>query len=167
MKLPFEIFYDEMFKDYEEESMTTEINDLSTRAKKIRVFDTGATRDTEEGKLDFEGFLSPIVIERFAEYMHKYRKQSDGKLRDSDNWQKGIPKKACIKSLFRHFMDFWKEHRGYKSRDGIEEALCGIIFNSMGYLFEIVNDERKRMDEQLTGEKIRAFNKLNKENTDE
>ena len=152
MKLPFEIFYDEIFKDYEEEEVG-----------KIRTFDTGATRDTEEGKLDYEGFLSPLAIERFAQYMHKHQKQSDGKLRDSDNWQKGIPKKAYMKSLWRHFMDVWKEHRGYRSRDGIEEALCGIIFNAMGYLFEVLSNERKRMDKQLTQEKMRAFNKLNKE----
>ena len=113
----------------------------------IRKFETGATRDTEEGKLDFEGFLSPIVLEKFAEYMNKHRKQSDGQLRDSDNWQKGIPKKDYIKSLFRHFMDFWKEHRGYRSRDGIEESLCGIIFNSMGYLFEILKEKNDTISE--------------------
>jgi len=78
----------------------------------IRRFDTGATRDTDEGKLDFEGFLSPLVLERYAQYMNKHRKQSDGKLRDSDNWQKGIPLKAYIKSLWRHFFDLWKIHRG-------------------------------------------------------
>lgn len=115
-------------------------NDLSTRA--IRLFKTGATRDTEEGKLDFEGFFSPIVIERFGECMHKHRKQSDGKLRDSDNWQKGIPKKVYMKSFWRHFLDLWKEHRGYRSRDGIEEALCGLIFNAMGYLFEILKEKK-------------------------
>lgn len=132
--------------------------------KRIRTFETGATRDTEEGKLDYEGFLSPIVLEKFAEYMNRHRKQSDGQLRDSDNWQKGIPIVTYMKSLFRHFMDLWKEHRGYRSRDGIEDALCGIIFNAMGYLFEILSDERKRMNENLTEDMIRNFNKLNKEN---
>jgi len=33
-----------------------------------RTFDTGATRDTSQDKLDFEGFLSPLVIKRFGEY---------------------------------------------------------------------------------------------------
>ena len=27
-----------------------------------RVFETGATRDTDAGKPDYEGFLSPLVI---------------------------------------------------------------------------------------------------------
>jgi len=104
-----------------------------------RIFETGATRDTEEGKLDFEGFLSPLVLQRYAEYMHCHRIQSDGKLRASDNWQKGIPRNVYMKSMWRHFMDVWTEHRGLKSRDGIEEALCGLLFNVMGYLFEILS----------------------------
>jgi hypothetical protein len=109
--------------------------------KKTRVFETGAVRDTDLNKLDYEGFIHPLVLERFAEYMHKHRIQSDGKLRDSDNWQKGIPKDAYMKSGWRHFMDWWKEHRGVKSREGTEEALCAVIFNSMGYLFEILKEK--------------------------
>ncbi len=107
----------------------------------MRIFKSGATRDTEDGKFDYEGFLSPVVLERFGRYMHKHREQADGKLRPSDNWQKGIPREAYIKSMFRHFMDLWKEHRGYPSRDGIEDALCGIIFNAMGYLFEYMRED--------------------------
>ncbi|RPI55553.1 MAG: hypothetical protein EHM49_01785 [Deltaproteobacteria bacterium] len=71
--------------------------------------------------------------------MHKHRKQADGKLRASDNWQKGQPRDAYMKSAFRHFMDWWLEHRGKRSRDGIEDALCGLIFNAMGYLFEVLH----------------------------
>ena len=107
----------------------------------IRKFETGATRDTDVDKLDYEGFLSPIVLQRYAQYMNKHRKQSDGALRDADNWQKGIPKEAYMKSMWRHFMDVWSEHRGLKSRDGMEEALCAIIFNCMGYLFEILKNK--------------------------
>ena len=109
--------------------------------RNIRKFNTGATRDVDKDKLDYEGFISPIVLKKYAEYMNKHRIQSNGKLRESDNWQKGIPKNAYMKSLLRHVMDLWLEHRGYKSRDGIEDALCGIIFNSMGYLFELIKNE--------------------------
>jgi hypothetical protein len=100
----------------------------------MREFDTGATRDDDENKYDYEGFLSPLVVERFAEYMMKHQKQSDGKLRASDNWQKGIPKDAYIKSGFRHFMDWWKAHRGHDVDK--HEALCALMFNVMGYLHE-------------------------------
>ena len=111
----------------------------------IRKFSTGATRDTSMDKYDYEGFLSPVVLKRFAEYMHKHRKQSDGSLRDSDNWQKGIPQDAYMKSGYRHFMDWWFEHRGYKSQDGLEEALCALLFNIQGYLYEhLKKKERKK-----------------------
>jgi len=106
-----------------------------------RKFDTGATRDTDKGKPDYEGFLSPIVLKAFGEYMDKHRKQSDGKLRESDNWQKGIPKDVYIKSMWRHFMDIWLEHRGYKSRDGLKEALNGLLFNVMGFYYEYLKEE--------------------------
>lgn len=113
----------------------------------IRVFATGATRDTEDGKIDPEGFLSPVVIQRFSEYMHENRMQKDGSLRSSSNWQLGIPREAYIKSLWRHLLTLWKIHRkqGFLSeqrptRKDLEDALCAIIFNAQGYLFEVLND---------------------------
>ena len=105
---------------------------------KIRKFKTGATRDTAEGKHDYEGFISPLVIKRFGKYMHKHRLQSDGKLRSSDNWTKGIPKEEYMKSMWRHFLDLWLFHRGFKGREDIEEALCGLYFNVQGYLHEVL-----------------------------
>lgn len=111
----------------------------------MRHFPSGATRDGDKDKLDFEGFLSPIVLKRYAEYMHKNRLQKDGSFRDSDNWQKGIPKDQYAKSLIRHTEDFWLEHRGYQSREDIQEALCGILFNAQGYLFELLKDQGKKV----------------------
>jgi hypothetical protein len=108
---------------------------------KIRCFETGATRDTDYGKLDYEGFLSPLVLERFAQYMDSHRKMADGSLRDSDNWQKGIPQDAYMKSAWRHFMDVWKAHRGVGETD-IEEALCALLFNVQGYLHEHLKEQR-------------------------
>jgi hypothetical protein len=111
----------------------------------MRNFDSGATRDTSEGKLDFEGFLSPAVLNRYAEYMNKHRTQADGNLRDSDNWQKGMPKETYMKSGFRHFFDWWSNHRKVKSaiKDDIEESLCALIFNASGYLFEVLKEKEE------------------------
>lgn len=107
----------------------------------MRVFETGATRDGDEEKLDYEGFESPFVLERFAQYMHEHRKQSDGSLRDSDNWQRGIPPNAYMKSLIRHVIDLWKIHRGKQATQKEKEDLaCAIRFNASGYLFELLND---------------------------
>ncbi len=109
----------------------------------MRNFNTGATRDTDENKLDFEGFLSPLVLQRYAEYLNKHRTQADGKLRDSDNWQKGIPLKVYMKSAFRHFFDWWANHRHVETviKEDVEESLCGLLFNTMGYLHEYLKDK--------------------------
>ena len=108
--------------------------------KEMREFKTGATRDIVEGKLDYEGFFHPLVIEAFAEYMEENRNTALGK-RDSDNWQKGIPLETYMKSLFRHLMDVWKEHRGVKTREGMMKALMGVMFNTMGYAYELLKRE--------------------------
>ena len=112
--------------------------------KKIRQFESGATRDSEDSKNDYEGFLHPLIIQAFGDYMTRHRKQSDGKLRDSDNWQKMFGEKhkdVCIKSMWRHFLDLWLFHRGYEGRDNIEDALAGIIFNAQAYWLKILNDK--------------------------
>lgn len=101
----------------------------------MRQFETGATRDSDENKLDFEGFLSPLVIERYAEYMHSHRIQADGKLRDSDNWQLGITISAYMKSMWRHFFAVWKGHR---TSEIPEEELCALLFNVNGLLLEVL-----------------------------
>lgn len=101
----------------------------------MRQFESGATRDDDKTKVDYEGFLSPAVLRRFGEYMNKHRVQADGQLRESDNWQKGIPMDVYIKSMYRHFMDVWAAHRGAWDAD-MEESLCALMFNVMGYLHE-------------------------------
>jgi hypothetical protein len=103
----------------------------------VRVFASGATRDLDENKLDFDGFFSPLVMEEFAKYMHGKRKMADGSMRDSDNWQKGIPLDAYMKSMWRHFFAVWKSHReGTVSR----EDLMGLMFNVQGFIHETLKN---------------------------
>ena len=108
----------------------------------MREFESGATRDTDENKIDLEGFLCPAVLNEFGMYMRKNRVQADGGIRDSDNWQKGIPKDAYMKSAWRHFHDHWWFHR---QGDDVDEevhaeALCALMFNVMGYLHEMIKE---------------------------
>jgi hypothetical protein len=122
----------------------------------MRNFDTGATRNVDNSKPDYEGFLSPLALKRFAEYMNANRVQADGKVRDSDNWQKGIPLESYMKSGFRHFFDWWQNHRGIAADEDIEVALCALMFNAQGYLHEIMKAKaeqarRKHMVDILTG----------------
>ena len=113
-------------------------------ADPIRTFDSGATRDTDEDKLDYEAFLSPAVLVRYAEHLHKHRKQSDGQLRDGDNWQHGIPQEVYMKSMFRHFMDVWLHHRDRSdlTNEELEDALCALLFNIQGMLFEVLKENK-------------------------
>lgn len=102
-------------------------------------FESGATRNTDDGKLDYEGFLSPLVLERYAIYLHKNRHCRDGSFRASDNWQLGIPFDSYMKSGWRHFVAWWKEHRaGTGLSEVAQDALCAVIFNASGYLHEVL-----------------------------
>ena len=99
----------------------------------MRNFESGATRDSDEDKYEYEGFLSPLVLERYAAYMHKHRFQADGQVRAADNWQKGIPKSSYVKSLIRHAFEVWRDWRkGIVNQD----ALCAVMFNAQGLLHE-------------------------------
>lgn len=114
----------------------------------LRSFSTGATRDTAEDKLRYEGFLSPVVLKRYAEYMHKHRQQSDGSLRDPDNWQRLFGDdhyNVCIDSGLRHFMDWWLHHRHYdeETTEDLEESICALLFNAQAYLFKLLKDKSK------------------------
>jgi len=114
---------------------------------RVRTFDTGANRDTAEGKLDYEGFLSPKVLKQYAQYMHTNRHLNNGDVRDSDNWQKGFGEEhfaVCIKSMLRHVMDVWLIHRGNGARSNMEDALCGVIFNAMAYLNKTLKDDQEK-----------------------
>lgn len=114
----------------------------------MRKFSSGATRNNDGNSLDFEGFLSPDVLIRYAQYMHRHRKQADGKLRDSDNWQKGIPVQQYIKSKCRHLIETWrlwrKQYHTPVIMGELEESLCAELFNTMGMLHEILKGKEKK-----------------------
>lgn len=104
----------------------------------MRRFATGATRDTAENKPDYAGYTCPLVTKRYGEYMLRHQKQADGKWRNSDNWKNGMPRKVLFSSMRRHIEDVHLELDGHKSREGIEDALCAIIFNAQGLLREVL-----------------------------
>jgi hypothetical protein len=116
----------------------------------IRQFETGATRDLDIDKVDYEACLSPLVLEAFGEYMLSCTIQKDGSKRPGDNWQKGIPLTSYMKSLLRHTWDVWKLHRGYPVIDRktgnpvtMKQACCAVMFNIMGYLHEYLKEQNE------------------------
>lgn len=114
----------------------------------IRTSSTGANRNSAEGKVNYQGALSPLVIEAYGKYIQKHAILPDGTVRDNKNWQKlfGTHKEhrqICIESAWRHFLDLLKEHDGYDSRDGIDEALGGLMFNIQAYWFSILKEKEE------------------------
>jgi hypothetical protein len=107
----------------------------------MRQFDTGATRDSEDGKLEPWGFSSALVEKRFSEYMHGHREQADGELRASNNWCNGIPTSAYWHSLSRHLNDLRLIAEGYSKyaeEMDLETVLCAVKFNVDGLLYEVI-----------------------------
>jgi hypothetical protein len=118
-----------------------------TDEPKMREFSTGATRNLDTSKLDYEAFLSPIVLKAYAEYLNKHRIQADGKVREGDNWQKLFGEEhyaVCMKSGWRHFMDWWLYHRGFKASESIDDALAALIFNASAYWFKLLKEREKQ-----------------------
>lgn len=112
----------------------------------IKQFKSGATRNIDVNKFDYEAFVNPEALHAFGEYMHSHRKQRDGSLRDGDNWQKGIPFRTYVKSLVRHTIDLWRMDRGYDvvnpdtgQPHTKQELCCAIVFNAFGYLKELID----------------------------
>lgn len=119
-----------------------------TKKTKKRIFKTGANRNSDWGKYDYEGFSNPIVEYSFAKYMHHHRKLEDGSLRNSDNWQKGIPEKELMKSLIRHVQDIKLIYRGFEIlEDGkivsMEHAINGAKFNLNALMLDLLKDNKK------------------------
>lgn len=114
----------------------------------VREFPSGATRSSSENKPDYEGFLHPEVLRMFADYMHKHRFLPNGTVRESDNWQKGIPTEELMKSLLRHVIDLWRMHRKgvHVIRDEEEtkrypEQLASILFNTQALMLNYIREE--------------------------
>lgn len=114
----------------------------------LRTSETGCIRNSSQGKVNYQGALSPLVLEAYGKYIQKHALLPDGTIRDNKNWQKlfGTPeehRQICIESMWRHFLDVLMEHDGYNSRDGLDEALGGLFFNLSAYWFSILKEEQE------------------------
>jgi len=109
----------------------------------VTTFETGAARDTQEGKPNFYECLSPFAVWRYGEYMAvASAKYGDG------NWQKGIPIESYMKSLERHFLKLKMQLAyDYDAEPGVDHA-AAIMFNVMGLMH--VQELAKR-GQEVTG----------------
>jgi hypothetical protein len=105
----------------------------------MRTYPGGATRDTAENKPVYWRFTSALVEKRYGAYMHAKRIQSDGQLRDGDNWKNGIPIEDYFDSMSRHVNDLKLIREGFPGEatdPDIVTVLCAIRFNVEGMLHE-------------------------------
>jgi len=82
-------------------------------------FETGAVRDTAEGK-SRPDLISPFATERLGEWLRlgaeKYAER---------NWEKGIPLSRCLASLHRHLVMY---QQGATDEDNMAAILCNAMF---------------------------------------
>lgn len=119
---------------------------VDQKGQAMNTFETGATRSEDVVRDDPDGYLSPLFLDMYFKYMTKHRVQADGAVRDSDNWQKGIPLARYMKGMWRHFFHMWQRHRGYEvtdslAADSIEEDISAMFFNLQGYAHEYLKDK--------------------------
>jgi len=119
---------------------------VDQKGQPMNTFETGATRSEDIVRDDPDGYLSPLFLDMYFRYMTKHRVQADGQVRESDNWQKGIPLARYMKGMWRHFFHMWQRHRGYEvtdalASDSIEEDISAMFFNLQGYAHEYLKDK--------------------------
>jgi hypothetical protein len=122
----------------------------------MRKFSTGAIRDDDKNKINYEKGLSPLVLEAYGEFMRGNNMMPDGSYRDEGNWKKGFTKQSYMESKWRHFMTTWMIHDEFiedPTCAKIIKSLCAELFNTMGYL-HVVLLERRIATAKSEGRKI-------------
>ncbi len=98
---------------------------------KITKFETGAIRDSQDGKEDYIETISWTAIKRLARYMTaKKAKYGAG------NFKKGIPIDSYEKSLLRHIQKYLENKYEDGQVEKEEDHLSAILFNVCGIIHE-------------------------------
>jgi hypothetical protein len=83
-------------------------------------FDTGAVRDTQEGKPRPDFVLEWLPLEALERVARHY--ENGARKYSRDNWRKGIPASRCLASACRHLYQWQHGNRS-------EDHLSAIVFN--------------------------------------
>lgn len=111
----------------------------------MRNYETGATRNSDEGKPQYAKIGDPTIDKAYADYMNAQAVQADGKIRPADNWKKGIPVADYLDSQRRHWHDVWFHLSGHPEQaeeKDLVTALCALKFNVDGMLYEVLKERR-------------------------
>ena len=104
----------------------------------MREFETGAVRDSVEGKPPMRLIPWDLIRNRLA-----YHYGDGAEKYGEENWRKGQPKDATFDSLLRHLV-------AYRNGETDEDHLSAIIWNafSMMHVDEYMLDEHPELDFQ-------------------
>lgn len=120
-------------------------------------FETGALRDSQEGKEDYVETVSYTAMKRFAQYMTGKKKRYG-----AGNFKKGIPIESYEQSLMRHIQKYFANKYEGGDCEKEEDHLSAILFNAFGIIHEEEREKTKAaaIKKQLQGiEKDRVLNR--------
>lgn len=106
----------------------------------ITTFDTGAIRDSQDGKEDYIETISWTAFRRYAQYMTGKKKKYG-----AGNFKKGIPVDSYEASLVRHVQKYLANKYENQGIEKEEDHLSAILFN----VFGIMHEELKQIDRGL------------------
>lgn len=124
----------------------TEIIEAKARLSnmKSRLFETGAKRDSNEGKAFIHNLLG-YTRQRFGYHMALGAKNyGDG------NWLKGLPTECYLESVDRHLASFMDGDRSEDHLSAIIFGIQGCMINekkegiTSDYYFKLINNEVKQ-----------------------
>ncbi|MEK6882812.1 MAG: dATP/dGTP diphosphohydrolase domain-containing protein [Nanoarchaeota archaeon] len=96
-----------------------------------RKFNTGAVRDSDEGKENYIGAISFTALKRYVHFQTEAaKKYPDG------NWRKGIPLEEFEKSLMRHLQKYFSNKYDGTSIEPDVDHLSAAWFNLQGIIHE-------------------------------
>lgn len=110
---------------------------------KITKFDTGAIRDSQEGKEMYTETISWTALRRYAQYMTGKRDKYG-----SGNFKKGISAESYENSLMRHVMKYMMNKLEDGNLEKEEDHLSAIVFNTFGLMHEEAFNRASLQEEQ-------------------
>lgn len=108
-----------------------EARELIKDTSGITFFETGAIRDSIEGKEMYTETISWTAFRRYAVYMTGKREKYG-----SGNFKKGITAESYENSLMRHIAKYMINKLEDGSLEKGEDHLSAIIFNTLGLMHE-------------------------------
>lgn len=117
-----------------------------------RHFDTGAARDSEDGKEDYIETISWATMKRYAEYMTGKKKKYG-----EWNWKKGIPIDSYERSLVRHLQKYLENKYEGGTVETEEDHLSAMLFNVFGIMYEESKKHKKDIEEIVPQKNVKEI----------